>query len=141
MKNNNTILLIVVAVLIGVGGFFAGMKYQQSTRSSFARQFGNGTQGRNGGPGRGGFRPVSGEIIKADDTSITVKLTDGSSKIILLSEKTEINKADQAQKSDLKIGERVAVFGTENTDGSVTANSVQLNPIVRGMIGGEGTKK
>lgn len=43
-----------------------------------------------------------------------------------------INKATTATKSDLKTGEKVAVFGTPNSDGSVTAQSIQLNPMFRG---------
>jgi hypothetical protein len=78
---------------------------------------------------------VNGEIIAADEKSITVKLQDGSSKIVLLSDKTEINKTASTTKEDLKVGEKVAAFGTENSDGSVTAQSVQLNPRFRGIEG------
>lgn len=60
-------------------------------------------------------------------------MQDGSSKIVLFSDKTEINKAAEATKEDLKVGEKVAVFGTENSDGSVTAQNIQLNPQLRGL--------
>lgn len=80
-----------------------------------------------------GFRPVAGEILKQDEKSITVKLNNGGSKIVLVTDKTEINKASQATKTDLKIEEKVSLFGTENTDGSVTAQNIQLNPISRGQ--------
>jgi ribosomal protein S1 len=75
---------------------------------------------------------VNGEIIGVDEKSITVKMQDGSSRIVILSEKTEINKAASGTKDDLKVGERVAVFGQENSDGSVTAQNIQLNPMFRG---------
>jgi len=129
MKNN--VLITVIAVLL-MGGisFFGGMKYQQSKRLSFNRQFDGGQMMiRNGREGnQTNFRPVSGEIISSDDKSITVKLPDGSSKIVLLTDKTEITKAAQVAKSDIKIGDKVAVFGQENSDGSVTGQTVQLNP-------------
>jgi len=137
---NNLIVTILIALIVGVGGFFAGMKYQESKQPSFSRQFAGqqrqfvGQEGARTSQGqipgnRQGFRPVNGEIIAADDKSITVKMQDGSSKIVLFSDNTTINKAEQATKSDLKTGEKVAVFGQENSDGSVTAQSIQLNPV------------
>jgi hypothetical protein len=146
---NNAIVTILVAALVGGGGFYAGMKYQASKQQTgfftqggnFAgRSGGNGAGGaRQGFTGRGGaagMRPVSGEILSSDDKSMTVKLPDGSTKIVLFSDSTPINKAAAGTKTDLKTGERVAVFGTANSDGSVTAQNIQLNPQMRGNDGG-----
>jgi hypothetical protein len=118
---------IVLVVVVGVGAFFGGMKYQQSKQPAFARQFGAAQGGGTGG-NRTGFRPVTGEIMASDDKTITVKLQDGSSKIVFFSDTTQINKAETASKSDLQTGQQVAVFGTQNSDGSVTAQNIQLNP-------------
>ena len=137
---NKQIITIIIAIAVGALSFFGGMKYQES--KSVNNRFGANLQNmrgqQNGQTGqsqtrRGGFRPVMGEIINQDENSITVKLVDGSSKIVLLSEKTTYNKAETATKTDLKKGERVNVFGTENTDGSVTAQNIQLNPLLNGM--------
>lgn len=135
--NKNLLITILVAVVAAGAGFGGGMKYAQSRRTTA----GAGRFGANGGPGpssrtaggqfganRGGFRPVYGEITEADDKSATVKVADGSSKIVILADSTKINKASEGDKSDLKKGETVAVFGTENSDGSVTAQNIQLNP-------------
>lgn len=136
MKDSKIVFItLAVALIVGAGSFFGGMKYQQAKGAAFVRngQFAQGMRNgeklqiANGGPMRG-FRPVVGEIIASDEKSITVKLADGSSKIVLISESTKINKASEAGKEDLKSSEQVAVFGTENADGSVTANTVQLNP-------------
>ena len=89
--------------------------------------------GARGGQGRGGMfgRPVSGEITAVDANSVTVKLADGGSKIVILSEKTTVNKASESSKEDLKEGVKVAAFGSENADGSVTASNIQINPVER----------
>jgi hypothetical protein len=138
-KNNLIVLTIVLVVIAGAGGFAGGIKYQQSKLRTFtggmmngggAVRMGQNGQGRMMG-NRTGFRPVAGEILSIDDTSITVKMPDGGSKIVILSEKTTINKAATALKSDLKVGSQVAVFGQDNSDGSVTAQSIQLDPILR----------
>ena len=133
MKSQNLFFLILVLLLVTGGAFFAGIKYQENKQSVLRGQFGGGVGGRfesqiQGTGNRAGFRPVAGEIISSDDQSITVKLQDGSSKIVLLSDKTEINKAEKATITDLKTGEQVAIFGSENSDGSVTAQNIQLNP-------------
>lgn len=134
MKNLNTLAIILLIVGLGAG-FFVGMKYQQSQSSQNTGRTGQGGRGqfgqRNGNVGR----PVAGEILSSDDKSITVKLPDGSSKIVLLSANTQINKAATASVSDLKVGEKVAVFGSNNSDGSVTAQNIQLNPQLRGAMG------
>jgi hypothetical protein len=132
----NTIIIAIITLLIGAGaGFFGGMKYQQTKRTAVLGQFGQGgINGRNGQIQRNGngnaanFRPVSGQIISTDNGSITVKMSDGSSKIVLTNDKTVINQTSAATASDLKTGENVAVFGTANSDGSVTATNIEINP-------------
>lgn len=140
VKNNTILIAIVLAVVVGVIGFFAGMEYQKSqARQSFAQgglrgQFANGASGvRGGNGGNGAARPVYGDILSLNDNSITVKMQDGSTKIVLVTGSTTINKATEGSKSDLTEGERVGVFGTTNSDGSVTAQNIQLNPNVRGI--------
>lgn len=134
MKNNVAIIVVIVALAVGAGGFFAGMKYQES--KSPVNRFANfqGARMGNFGQGAQGFRPVNGEIIGSDDKSITVKLQDGSSKIVLLSDSTSITEATSASKQSLAQGKQVMVFGSNNSDGSVTAQNIQLNP--QGFRGG-----
>lgn len=141
MKKNMIVMGIVV-IVVAVGAFFGGMQYQKS-QSPFVRGMMRGIEGgpmnadgnrpfrmgRDGGSMGGGA--VTGEIIAQDEKTITVKMDDGSSKIINISDKTSINKASEATITDLKVGEKVAAFGTTNSDGSVSALNVQLNPIMR----------
>ncbi|MCL5969966.1 MAG: hypothetical protein M1450_00485 [Patescibacteria group bacterium] len=129
---------------MGVGAFFGGMNYQgnkllnsQSFRQGRQMMGGSGNfQGRNGmmGGNRAGLRPVTGDIVSADNNSITVKLSDGSTKIVILSQSTAINKSEKGSKSDLKTGEKIAAFGSDNSDGSITAQNIQINPEYRGRI-------
>ena len=153
MKGNTmkqiTPAVIGVIIAVGILAFFGGMKYQGSRQPAFNRQAFGGPQGaagmRNnaGGGGMGGRaganRPVSGDVISTDDTSITVKLPDGSSKIVLVTSTTQINKASQATITDISAGTKVAVFGANNPDGSVTAQNIQLNPVLN-FRGGEATR-
>lgn len=137
MKDTKMIILPIVLLIVGAAlGFFGGMKYQQAKAptsfNGMGRRFGQ--MGGNGGPNGGmNFRPVVGEILSMDDKSITVKMQDGSSKIALISGSTAIEKTTAGAKSDLATGVRVAVIGTQNSDGSVTATSIQLNPMFRGF--------
>lgn len=128
--------MAVIVLAVASGGFYAGMKYQQ-TRRPAGGAFMNGGAGsvrfRSEGRTINGARQVMGEIIDKDDASITVKMPDGSTRIVMVSDKTPVNKAEKGSLDDLKNGQTVAVFGTDNADGSVTAQNVQLNPGVRMM--------
>jgi len=128
-------IMVFLAIAMAVGGFFAGMKYQQSRRPSIADFPGNGRfgqRGLNNDNGQNQQRPagsamVRGEIIKKDESTITVKLADDSSKIVFLSENTAINKATEGSADDLVSGGEVMVFGNTNSDGSISASQIQLN--------------
>lgn len=154
--NKLIISVIAVAVVVGGGAFFGGMKYAESKspRGQFSRadfqnlspeerqqriqQFGAnvggafggdhaGGSGFRGGQGGGGF--TGGEIIAKDDKSITVKLQDGGSRIIFFSDATAVTKSAQGSLSDLMVGAQISANGTANSDGSITAQAIQLRPL------------
>ncbi len=136
-SSKNLIITILVVGVVGLGAFFAGMLFQKSqTQTSYSqyqgmRRFGQNTMmGRqNGNRGFGGA--VVGEIESIDNDSLTIKLPDGSSKIVNLSNSTTYSKTDNGSKTDLKAGMRVAAIGATNSDGSVTAQNIQINPMFR----------
>lgn len=131
MKNNQILLTVVIALVLAGGGFFAGMKYQQDKNPFASGQLQAKFHRQNDRAGFNGLKPVTGEITSVDDKSITVKMQDGSSKIVILPDGVTISRTENGSKADLKQGVRVGVFGTENPDGSVTAQNIQLNPIFK----------
>jgi hypothetical protein len=126
MKNGKIIAVVLAVVALGVG-FFGGMQYQKSKTPAVPQGFI--ARGGNGGGERiAQFRPVTGQIISQDSSSITVKLQDGSSKIVLLPSTVVVSETTASSVSGLKVGDNVRVLGTTNPDGSVSATDVQINP-------------
>jgi hypothetical protein len=133
----NKITIIVISALIIVvsaGSFYGGMKYDQNKnsplgkgldRTRFQQIGGNGTN-RMGGIQSDGL--VNGDIISQDNKSMTIKLRNGGSKIIFLSESTSISKMASGSLEDLVAGQQVTVTGIANQDGSITAQSIQIRP-------------
>ena len=129
-NKNNPITTVIIALVIAFLSFFAGTKYQQSKSPSpadFMAQRANG-QARGGNqPINGAFRPVNGTILSIDENSLTVELSDGSSKIVMLTDTTQINKATDASMQDLVEGDTVNLFGSQNDDGTITAQTIQVD--------------
>lgn len=128
---NKKILAIVAIVIIAalVGSFYGGMSYGKGSGTSGKQNFmNNGQMPRGGNRGGGGANMTVGEIIAKDDTSITVKLRDGGSKIIFYSSTSEIGKFTDGTIEDLIIGKNITVNGKANPDGSITAQSIQIRP-------------
>lgn len=137
---------VVVAIILAVGLFYGGVAYgkSQSPRSQFGARngmmggFGGGSAQNGQGQARlrntnGGF--VAGEIISKDAQSVTVKLSDGGSKIIYTSASTTVYKTAEGSMSDLSQGTNVTVQGSTNSDGSITAQSIQIRPAgAQGMM-------
>ncbi len=132
MSKKFLIIFILIVLVVGAGGFYGGMRYQQyANQKRFTNLRGqNGDQlpsfgsGRAGNRNGGGF--VAGSITAKDDKSITVKTQDGSSKIVYFSDSTTIAKSVSGSSSDLSIGANVTVDGTSNSDNSVTAQNIQI---------------
>jgi len=140
-KNKKVIVSVVVCLAIALISFRGGMMYAgkniTSANASRQGQFGQGSFNPNGGRSGGvGMRNgggigggiVSGEVLSVDATSMTVKLRDGGSKIVLLSPTSKVEKTVDGAIVDVVVGKSVMVTGTTNPDGSVTASSVQLRP-------------
>jgi len=148
--NTKIIAIIVGIVIIGAGSFYGGMVYGQGKSPATAQgvqganafanlspeerqarfqQFGAGTSAagpRGARTNGGGF--TAGEIAAKDDKSLTIKLPDGSSKIIFFSDSTKVTKTIDGSSADISVGMQVTIAGTANADGSTTALSVQIRP-------------
>lgn len=130
MDKKLIIVSLVAVILIGAA-FYGGMAYGKSQRPAmFARngqggQFGNFARGGARGAG-GGF--TAGEVLSKDAGSLTIKLPNGSSMIVLTSSSTAVMKAATGTIADVQVGSNVAVQGSANSDGSLSAQSIQLRP-------------
>ena len=140
---------LATAAVVGGSAFYGGMAYGRSANRPQNAQFQGGQgamrfqqqagTGRTGPSGqRGGMMNgfIAGEIMAKDDASVTVKLRDGGTKIVFFSDKTEVGKTVVGTSADLEVGKTVTVSGTPNTDGSVTAQSIQLRPEGTNMMFG-----
>ena len=148
MKNSNVVIIGIIAIVFAALGFFSGMKYQQTKIPSFSRNNVQGMMGQNeklsngtgtknirtgmGATNENGLR--MGTIAGMDETSITLKMQDGSSKIIILAESTTYKKTAEAVKDNVQVGDTVVITGTTNTDGSITAQQIQINPAMMNAL-------
>jgi hypothetical protein len=139
-------LMVAIAVVVGVGAFFGGrltagggaltpeeaMKVIQNlTQEQLAQLSQNrgglfGAPGGTGTPTRGAGGFTGGSIVSKDTDSITIKTSDGNSKIVLFSSSTTISETKDTTTDALTVGEDVTVTGSANSDGSITATRITL---------------
>jgi len=144
MQNKKMIITAIIAVIIvGGGAFYGGTVYEKNKLAKQASSrsgdmAGANVQRRPGGIGgfagmrenadreKGGF--VSGDILSKDEKSITVKIPDGGSKIVFFSDSTAIGKSVSGSMNDLASGQQVMASGKTNSDGTITADNIQIRP-------------
>ncbi len=143
MKRNQIIGGVILLIIVAGGSFYAGTSYAKSkapARGQFGAGFTAGTGGTAGFAGRTGARGgaaggfTGGTIVSTSNGSISIQEQNGSStEIVLISPSTQILKQASGSASDLTTGTSVTVTGTANSDGSLTATSIQIRPA--GMAG------
>lgn len=150
MKTKIIVIAVIGVLVIGGGLFYARTKstgndrrpdFTQMDQEGQIRGGQNATSEMPDRQGAMGNRTV-GEIIAKNDTSITVKLPDGNSRIVLISSSTSVNKMTSGSivtvsTADLVVGENVMVTGEANADGNINAQSIQLIGVLQRPTGGQ----
>jgi hypothetical protein len=153
------ILVLVIAGASFYGGVVFGKNQTTASAASVPMNFpegfqppesaaapGDGTRpfgGRGQGGAAGDFAAPDGMTFGAiesiDGNTLTVTTQAGGTVTVQVTDTTLIEKNASVQVADLAAGDTVIVSGSDNSDGSVTARSVQVAPAGRFMPGGPQT--
>lgn len=126
--------IILAILVIGGASFYGGMAYAKSKNVSARSMQGNLAAGNfrrsadGQANGQTGTNFLNGNIISKDQDNLTIKLGDGGSKIVFVSGTTQIMKMASSTLDALQVGDSLMITGTNNQDGSVTAQTIQLRP-------------
>lgn len=132
-----TVIWVIIAVAALAGGFFWG-KSVGATSTTAASRTGSGRfalgsstagfAGRTGfgvsGAAGGGF--AVGQVLSLGSDSLVLQLANGNSENVFFSSSTQVIVPQPAPISSVQTGTMVMVTGTTNSDGSVTASTIEL---------------
>lgn len=149
-------IILLITVVIAGAAFFGGMLFQKSrdslkglsgteltskmqslgisqnrgfgvpTDSNMTPPDGNFISGNR--PGFTGGNMVSGTLVSISAESMTIREQDGSTKTVYYSSSTTVSKTTEGTVAELAAGDTVSANGTSNSDGSITATTIRLNP-------------
>ncbi len=121
------IIWVIVAIIALAGGFFWGKATVRSAFDSgtYAGALGSSTRRTAGSTTGGGF--VTGQISAIDSSSITLQLANGNSDVVFYSSSTAVTEPTIVSVSKLTTGTTVMIGGTTNSDGSLTAQTIQVS--------------
>jgi len=128
---NQYIKIIVVAVIVAAIAYGLGVKHGQSSslaNQNRGAQFANFAAGRTIGARGANGGITAGEVISKDSSSITLKLRSGGSINVFYATSTQVQKTASGLVSDIDVGTQVTVSGSSNSDGSITAQNIQIRP-------------
>jgi hypothetical protein len=127
-KNKVTIIWIIVAIIAFVGGWWIGRATVPAATSGRGAYAGasstRGTFASRGGAASGGL--AMGQVLSIDSQSITLQLANGNSENVFYSSSTPVIIPQPASISSITPGTNVIITGTANSDGSLTAESIQV---------------
>ncbi|KKU82256.1 MAG: hypothetical protein UY10_C0039G0006 [Microgenomates group bacterium GW2011_GWA2_47_8] len=144
MTNQNILIACAVTAVVagGLGYTFGSRMARVGRFADFGERNGarvmtnrdQNKQGSGGMMGRGGA--LTGEVTAKDDKTLTIKLSDGSSKIVILADTTTYRTSTETGLDKVEVGTKVAAYGTTSTDGTTVATSIEINPQMFGRLSG-----
>ena len=123
MTKKTIIIFLIIIAVVFYGGFKYGQSKTTATNSATTLPGAGQFAGR---AGRGVGGGVRGDIVKKDAQSLTISLPSGGSQIVWYSTSTQVQKTVPATVDDLSSGQTVMINGSTNSDGSLSANTIQL---------------
>lgn len=121
------IVWLVIAIVALGGGFYWGKASGAASRAAgFAGTYSSSTRRAAGGAAGGGF--TTGQIAQLGSDSLTLQLANGNSQVVFYSTSTPVSEPTMVSADTLKVGTTVMVGGTSNSDGSLTAQTIQVRP-------------
>jgi hypothetical protein len=130
------IIWLVIAIVALGGGYYWGKAGAGAARGA-GRFAGTGAFTSSTRPFGGGL--TVGQISTIDSSSITLQLANGNSQVVFYSSSTQISEPTIVSPSALSVGTTVMIGGTTNSDGSLTAQSIQVRPANGGQGGSRGS--
>lgn len=144
MKNESKIIgiALILVVIVGFIAFGVGMAFQRARlargfyygRPMMNFQYGVRPQNFGFGPNIGfnGMQMrrgvLNGTITGISGNQVTLKLPDGSTRAVNLSSSTQYSQLSTASQSNLQNGQNVTITGQTSSNGSVSAQTLRINP-------------
>ncbi|HEY3229317.1 MAG TPA: hypothetical protein VGJ87_08855 [Roseiflexaceae bacterium] len=137
MLRERIIWVVALLVVAGLGfysgqaiGVRAGEQHQAQAAQQFFGQRGGEGGGQGAGQGAGGFRGstgggLAGTVSNMSGSTITIATRNGQTATVQLVADGTVHKQVDGQLSDIKQGEQIVAFGTQNGN-TFQASSIQI---------------
>lgn len=125
--------IILICAGCAALAFYLGMLYEGSLaptgfsgRGSFSSSTLAGLAARGGAGSFAGGGVLTGQVLSMDAESMTVQLPNGNSEVVFYSSSTAVVVPTPSSISKVSSGADVTITGTQNSDGSFVAQSIQV---------------
>lgn len=142
-EQKSTIVAIILIIIVAVIAFWGGIAFQRvhsnraySVMPGSMNGFGQGRfmgrpmMGFGTRSGQAGFArgAVNGTVTNISGNQVTVKLPNGITRTVNLSSTTQYLQTSTASQNSLSLGQNVTIMGQGSQNGSLSAQTVTINP-------------
>ena len=116
-----TLLVTAFIIIVALGAFYAGAKYEKHKLSALGLLV---NKSANKKPVA---NSIKGVVTSKDDTSVTIKMVDGTTKNIPFSGSLTFGKDGVGSAADISTGELIIITGENNADGIFVPTNIRIS--------------